>query len=225
MARLEADGSSPSKVVGSLTTPRAAALAGVVFAVLFIIVVLSVRAAMPESADGSVDWVESRRGGIRVAAMLMPFAGIAFLWFIAVVRDGLGFFEDRFFATVFLGSGLLFLATMFFATSVAAGLAATGTDTDDETMVFAMTVVLGTCKTFGTRMAAVFMISLATIWMKTGLMPKWLVVLTYATAAAQMIAGELSMWVTAAFPVWVIVVSGLLLTRAGFREPADRSTR
>lgn len=224
MAGLEADGSSPSIVVGSLTTPRAAALAGVVFAVLFIIVVLSVRAAMPESADGTVEWVESRRGGLRLAATLMPFAGIAFLWFIAVVRDGLGLFEDRFFATVFLGSGLLFLATMFFATSVAAGLAATGADTVDETMVFAMTVVLGTCKTFGTRMAAVFMISLATIWMKTGLMPRWLVLLTYATAGAQMIAGELSMWVTVAFPVWVIVVSGLLLTRAGFLE-ADQSQR
>ncbi|WP_237568678.1 hypothetical protein [Mycolicibacterium lacusdiani] len=218
MAKLEADGSSPSRVVGSLTTPRAAALAGVLFAVLFITVVLLVRAAMPETVDGSIEWVESRRGGIRIAATLMPFAGIAFLWFIAVVRDGLGIFEDRFFASVFLGSGLLFLATIFFATSVAAGLAATGTDTDDETMVFAMTVVMATCKTFATRMAAVFMISLATIWWKTGLMPRWLVVLTYLTAAAQLIAGELSMWVTVAFPVWVIVVSGLLLARAGLLD-------
>jgi hypothetical protein len=62
------------------------------------------------------------------------------------------------------------------------------------------------------------MISLATIWLKTGLMPRWLVVLTYLTAAAQLIAGELSMWVTVAFPVWVIVVSGLLLARAGFLD-------
>ena len=38
--------------------------------------------------------------------MLMPFAGIAFLWFIGVVRDGFGRYEDKFFASVFLGSGI-----------------------------------------------------------------------------------------------------------------------
>ena len=43
----------------------------------------------------------------------MPFAGIAFLWFIGVVRDQLGEVEDRLFSTVFLGSGLLFLAMLF----------------------------------------------------------------------------------------------------------------
>jgi hypothetical protein len=50
----------------------------------------------------------------------VPFAGIAFLWFIGVVRDRLGAHEDRFFATVFFGSGILFLA-MFFAAAAVAG--------------------------------------------------------------------------------------------------------
>ena len=44
---------------------------------------------------------------------LVPFAGIAFLWFIGVVREQLGNVEDRLFSTVFLGSGLLFLAMLF----------------------------------------------------------------------------------------------------------------
>ena len=44
---------------------------------------------------------------------MVPFAGIAFLWFIGVLRDRLGELEDRFFATVFFGSGLLFLAMLF----------------------------------------------------------------------------------------------------------------
>jgi len=52
----------------------------------------------------------------------MPFAGITFLWFIAVVRDGFGRLEDKFFTTVFLGSGLLFLAMMFSATAVGVAL-------------------------------------------------------------------------------------------------------
>ncbi len=53
---------------------------------------------------------------------LLPFAGIAFLWFIGVVRDRIGDHEDRFFATVFFGSGLLFLAMLFASAAVAGGI-------------------------------------------------------------------------------------------------------
>ena len=69
-------------------------------------------------------WVDGADGKLKVAAILMPFAGITFLWFIGVVRDGFGRFEDRFFASVFLGSGLLFLAMMFASSAVGAGLVA-----------------------------------------------------------------------------------------------------
>ena len=55
---------------------------------------------------------------------LVPFAGIGFLWFVAVLRDRVGDAEDRFFATVFLGSGLLFVAMLFVASAVAASLVA-----------------------------------------------------------------------------------------------------
>jgi hypothetical protein len=54
-----------------------------------------------------------------LALYLVPFAGIAFLWFIGVLRDRLGELEDRFFATVFFGSGLLFLAMLFASAAVA----------------------------------------------------------------------------------------------------------
>jgi hypothetical protein len=52
----------------------------------------------------------------------VPFAGIAFLWFIGVLRDRLGELEDRFFATVFFGSGLLFLGMLFLACAIVGGL-------------------------------------------------------------------------------------------------------
>ncbi|KAF0961121.1 hypothetical protein MLGJGCBP_05780 [Rhodococcus sp. T7] len=50
------------------------------------------------------------RGNSQIAAALFlaPIAGIAFLRFIGVLRDRFGDLEDRFFATVFLGSGLPF---------------------------------------------------------------------------------------------------------------------
>jgi uncharacterized membrane protein len=64
-------------------------------------------------------------------------------------------------------------------------------------------------------MAAVFMISLATIWLKTGLMPRWLVGVTYLVAVGLLLSSDISMWLTLAFPIWVLVVSVLLLVRAG----------
>ena len=150
----------------------------------------------------------------------MPFAGIAFLWFIGVVRDGFGGFEDKFFSTVFIGSGLLFLAMMFVAVGVGAGLEAISNDVVDpaahgEVATFGQMVLLAVSKTYALRMAAVFMISLATIWLKTGLMPRWLVGLTYLVALGLILASDITMWLTLAFPVWVLMVSVLLLVRAG----------
>ena len=212
-----------------LTTPRAAALAGVIFAVLFATVLMVVQLKMPKGVGDSTEWLENKGGGILTATFLMPFAGISFLWFIAVVRDGFGRYEDRFFASVFLGSGLLFLAMMFVATAVVAGLVATNTGVTDPTahaviVEFGKTVVLSASKTYGLRMAAVFMFSLATIWLRTGLMPRWLVALSYVVALAILAASDVSFWVTMAFPAWVMVVSGLLLARAGvidFRHRDD----
>ena len=203
-----------------MTTPRAAALAGVLSALLFAAVLILIRAKMPEGVGDSTQWLNSERGGILTATELMPFAGITFLWFIGVVRDGFGRYEDRFFATVFLGSGLLFLAIMFVSTAVAAALVASNTGVTDpaahaEVIAFGKGIVLSAAKTYAIRMAAVFMMSLATIWLKTGLMPRWLVVVSYLVAVALLIASDLSMWLTLTFPIWMLVVSGLLLIRAG----------
>jgi hypothetical protein len=201
-----------------LTTPRAAALAGVVFALLFGAVLILIRTKMPEGVEGSAQWLTTRRGGIATATVLMPFAGISFLWFMGVVRDGLGPYEDRFFSTVFLGSGLLFLAMMFVSMSIAAGLVATNAAPDAETIAFGKMIVLASTKTYAVRMAAVFMMSLATIWLRTGLMPRWLVGISYFAALALLLASDVSMWVTVMFPGWVLVVSGMLLARAGLFE-------
>ena len=222
---------TPSIHFRQLKTPRAAALAGVVFALLFGAVIVLIRLRMPEGMKDSSAWLSNNHTGIATAAVLMPFAGISFLWFIGVVRDGFGDYEDRFFASVFLGSGLLFLAMMFVATAVAAGLVSTNTGVVDaaahaEVIDLGKMVVLATSKTYAIRMAAVFMISAATIWLRTGLMPKWLALLTYLVAVAILATSDLSMWVTMAFPAWVLVVSGLFLTRAGVLDgaPTDRKT-
>lgn len=200
----------------SLTTPRAAALAGVLFALLFGTVLVVLRTSLPPGAELGSQWVDGSSGRLRVAIVLTPFSGIAFLWFIGVLRDGLGRLEDQFFTTVFIGSGLLFLAMIFTSTAVGAGLLASkqfvaeaGTRT--EVAAFGQALLVALTDTYALRMGAVFMMSLATIWLRTGLMPRWLVVVTYLVAVAVLFASDLSPWTTVAFPGWVLLVSLLLL--------------
>lgn len=203
-----------------MSTPRAAAFAGVLFALLFGAALVLIRTALPEGAEPGSQWVDGAGDRLRLAAVLMPFAGIAFLWFIGVVRDGFGRYEDRFFASVFLGSGILFLAMMFASSAVGAGLIASRAGMVDatanaEVVAFGQMLLMALSKTYGVRMAAVFMISLATIWLKTGLMPRPLVYTTYLAALALLIAGDVSMWLVLVFPCWVLIVSIWLLARAG----------
>ncbi|MCH9734138.1 MAG: hypothetical protein K0U78_06235, partial [Actinomycetia bacterium] len=178
-----------------LTTPRAAAVAGVLFALLFGAVLVLMRTALPDGEQLGSQWVAGSKGRLRVAVVLMPFAGIAFLWFIGVVRDRLGALEDKFFATVFIGSGLLFLAMIFASTAVGAGLLASreflfegGQPT--EVAAFGQELLTALGNTYALRMAAVFMISLATIWLRTGLMPRWLVVVSYLAALCLLVASD-----------------------------------
>ncbi len=172
-------------------------------------------------------WVAGSKGRLRVAIVLMLFAGIAFRWFIGVVRDGLGALEDKFFATVFIGSGLLFLGMIFVSTTVGAGLLASreflvegGQRT--EVAAFGQALLTALSNTYALRMAAVFMISLATIWLRTALMPRWLVVVSYLAALCLLVASDTTSWITVAFPVWVLVVSVLMLVRGGVIDlPGD----
>lgn len=208
-----------------LTTPKAAAFAGVLFALLFGAALILIRISLPDGEALGSQWVDGSSHRLRIAVVLMPFSGIAFLWFIGVVRDGLGALEDRFFATVFLGSGLLFLAMIFASTAVGAGLLATkkfdGAGADSEVAAFGHGLLMALSNTYALRMAAVFMMSLATIWLRTRLMPTWLVIVTYLVALCVLVASDVSRWMTIAFPIWVLVVSLLMLVRSGVIDLPD----
>ena len=119
-------GQGPLRAGRSLKTPRAAAFAGIIFSVLLISAMVLLRVSVPAHPAVPGAWLTDsrRRTAVAVALNLIPFAGIAFLWFIGVVRDRIGEREDRLFATVFLGSGLLFVAMLFVGGAVAAGLIA-----------------------------------------------------------------------------------------------------
>jgi hypothetical protein len=109
----------------NLRTPRAGAVAGLVFSVLLFAVFGLMHMFVPPDPNEPGMWLHTSARSVELALNLVPFAGAAFLWFIGVLRDRLGPLEDRFFATVFLGSGLLFLATLFIAAATVGALVIT----------------------------------------------------------------------------------------------------
>ena len=110
----------------AIRTPRAAGVAGIAFALLLGGALVLTRLAVPSAAESSTTWLteSGKRRAVELALNLVPFAGIAFLWFIGVIRDRIGEREDRFFATVFLGSGLLFVGMLFVGAAIAGGMLA-----------------------------------------------------------------------------------------------------
>jgi hypothetical protein len=202
-----------------LNSPRAAALAGVLFAVLFTTALALMRSALPDTLSADADWLtDAAATRISIGLGMVPFAGIAFLWFMGVVRDRFKDAEDQLFSSVFIGSGLLFLAMVFVSAAIAGGIVATAPLIADEQSrseitTFGRSVMLQVSNVYALRMAGVLLISLATMWLRTGVMPRWLAFLTYAVALVLLVVTTLSLWVTLIFPAWVLGVSILILVQ------------
>lgn len=200
-----------------LTTPRAAAVAGILFAVLIVVAYVLIRQAIPmDPADQNAAWLKEQAGTVSLALGLVPFAGIAFLWFIGVVRDRIGEFEDRLFSTVFFGSGLLYLALNFAAAAVTTGLLTSFAVEADKLIesglyLYVRLLIWQILNVYAIRMASVFMLSLGTIWVRTRVMPRWLAFLTYISALILLFTITFSAWVTLVFPAWVLVISIYIL--------------
>ena len=195
-----------------LQTPRAAAIAGILFSVLLITVLLLFRLSVRADPLEAGGWLKTSSNTIALALNLIPFAGIAFLWFIGVLRDRLGELEDRFFATVFLGSGLLFLAMLFASAAMAGGIIIAYAAKPAEllgspTFTFARAVTYEILNLYAVKMAAVFMISTSTLAIRTGFITRWIALLGYAFALFLLLSGRYIEWILMLFPMWVLLVS------------------
>ena len=193
-------------------------MAGLVFAGILGWVLALLHGVAPEQPADAVTWAldESRRTALNLALTLMPFAGIAFLWFIAVIRAHLGSRDDRFFETVFLGSGLVFVATMFTAAAALKAVLLLDSASDPlppEMVAFAWafaSVVLGV---FGAKMAAVFTFAAATAGLRAANLPRWIAALGYITGLSLLFIPPLPNLAQFLFPAWVALVSVLVLVR------------
>ncbi len=201
-----------------LPTPRGAAVAGIIFGILLLTAQVLLQIELQNDPTATLAGLAEQGDLVALALQLIPFAGIAFLWFIGVERDRLGEHEDKFLSTVNLGSGLLYLAMLFVATAMGTGFAASyafGSQPapDDPAASFARALITNLSAVFVIRMAAVFMISSATAWLRTRVMPIWVALVTYVVALILLLVINVSLWVSFLFPVWVLVVSIVMLIR------------
>ncbi len=209
----------------SLRTPRAAGTAGIVFSLLITVALILIIVSAPPDSGEAGAWLtdSTRRRAIIIALNLVPFAGIAFLWFIGVVRDRIGQREDRFFASVFLGSGLLFVAMLFVGAAFAGGLIAEATAgraaPGPDTLAVGRQVTRLLLHVYAMRMAAVFTMSTATITLRTQVIPRWIGLLGIAVAVVLLVSVGLTLWVELLFPAWILLLS-LHILRTGFRSAA-----
>ncbi len=210
-----------------LRTPRAAAVAGIVFSVLLTAALVLLKLSAPGDPRMAGTWLTDpgRRAAVVIALNLVPFAGIAFLWFIGVLRDRVGQREDRFFATVFLGSGLLFVATLFVAEAVVGGLftaaARPSGPPGPDTLALGRDVT-AILVVYSMRMAAVFTLTTVTIARHTEIVSRWLTLAGIVTALVLLVGVSFSAWLELLFPAWILALSVDILG-SGHKVP-PRST-
>ncbi len=200
-----------------LRTPKAAAIAGIVFAVLLIAIFALFRSAVPASPGEPGEWLVQDWRTAAFGLNLIPFAGIAFLWFIGVLRDRLGAKEDRFFATVFLGSALIFLAMLFVAGALVGGIILTaslpGSDglAGSQTFHVARATAYVLINVYAAKIAIVFMVSTSTVLIYTKIAPRWIAILGFILAVVLLTSSYFTTWAIMVLPVWVFLISCLIL--------------
>ena len=197
-------------------TPKAAAIAGILFCVLLLAVFWLLRISVPTDPLEPGEWLKTSSSRVAVALNLVPFAGLAFLWFIGVLRDRLGSREDRFFATVFLGSGLLFLAMLFAAGAIVGSMLAAfalyrDTFVDSMMFHFARLLAYNVINIYAAKVAGAFMISTSTLLIYTNLAPRWIALVGYALAILLLFGSYYAGWVFVLFPMWILVLSLYIL--------------
>lgn len=200
-----------------MRAPRAAAVAGIVFSLLLIASVVLVRISVPSDLSDSGAWLRSSSNSTVALAMnLVPIAGVAFLWFIGVLRDRLGASEDRLFATVFLGSGLLFLSMLFMSAALVGSILLVHAANPDRVQsagifTFARVAAYEILNIYAIKMAAVFMVVTSTLALRTRFIARWIAFVGFAVALLLLFAGRSNDWMVVAFPLWVLLVSLYIL--------------
>jgi hypothetical protein len=200
-----------------IRSPRSAALAGILFSMLMVASMLLVSGSPQASTDlASPEFLDARKRSVTLGLNLIPFAGIAFFWFTGVIRDHIGDREDRFFATVFLGSGIAFVVLLFIYAAILGAIYGTyslaaNLLVDNDIFIFGFVLVNEIVGNYTLRIAGVYMLSIGTIWTRAEVMPRWLSLLTYLLSLVFVFFAGSIREARFVFPGWVFLTSVYIL--------------
>lgn len=141
------------------------------------------------------------------------------------MRSRIGDAEDRFFATVFLGSGLLFIALFLTSVAITDGLVESasgdGRRLADSGVWVAGRYISESTLEVAPVMAGVFTTATSTILLRTGTGPRWLALVGSVVAVVMVLDGQrVEPWIVLAFPAWVLALGLYILVAAFRRKPA-----
>ena len=222
--------SSAGDLVVSVRAPRVAGVVGVIFAVLLAVALALINLSIPTDLTDKGIWLtdSGHRTALKIALNLVPIAGVTFLGFIGVERDRIGAREDRLLATLYLGSGLLFVAMLFVAAAIANGLVDNQTAGRLAVPTNALSIdrdVSGLLlRLYATRMAAVFTLSTSIVAFRIGALPRWVGVTGLPVAVLLLISVGLTPWVELLFPAWILLLS-IDTLHAAMREARTKPTQ
>lgn len=206
--------------------PESAAIAGIVYALaagasLFIID--SVPKGLDEEAWNT--WVSdsSNLQSLYLALILATVSAVAFLWYVAVVRRRIGEREDKFFATVFFGSAVVYVSLWLVAASVVASPAVLDS-LSGQSLTWDVYLLIeglgGSLLVYAApRIQAVFVASSSTMYLRTGVVPKWLGYLGLLLAVGMFFLPIVWTPIGLGMPAFVLITSiVVLLTRRTLPE-------
>ena len=176
-----------------LRTPRAAAVAGILFSVLLLAVFWLMRISVPADPHEPGAWL---RGGVTYVALalnLVPFAGAAFLWFVGALR-----------AELVAAAAVVGAIIIAFHSAPEALI-------DSATFHFGRGLAYGMVNIYVVKTASIFMITTSTIALYTQLTPRWLAIGGYVVAVVLLIGSYYLDWSILVFPLWVLLVSICIL--------------
>ena len=134
---------------------------------------------------------------------------------MAVLRHRIGTDVGRIESTVFLGSGMLFVGTIFAAAAICRGLMDTviadAFQASRDTYAIGRSVTYTIVNVFAIRMGAAFIFATSALARRVELFPKWLTYLGYAVGNVLLFVIKEFAWIELLFPAWVLVVSLYLL--------------
>jgi hypothetical protein len=198
---------------------------GIAHAVLFLLAIwlLSDAPGAEATNEEILDYYSSdeQRRPLLVALYVMPFAGIALIWFIVALRmwiSGQVRRENVLLSNVQLVSGILYVA-LFFAGSAASSVLAASVEFADgpvDPVVARQFPQFGSALlfVFGMRMAAMFVFTTTNIFRHAGIMPRWFALAGFVVGLFLLLSASFNRALVLVFPIWMLVLCLLMLDKA-----------